>query len=255
MLDAARITLSDHRTYDLSRFYIVCTSNIGSQQLLRPTRLPFATLERAVLSELHRFFRPELVGRIDEKIVFKPFTPETQRKIGELVIFEELDRFRKQGFELSMSEPAFEFLLRRGFHTALGARPMKGVVRKFIGDAIRDVLKCSLQPSGTIVISPANDRLMLTVPAVAQSTARLCSEILISAPEVPEAREGRPENHLAHFGLTTGSGMAQGRVEKQRSPEGVDPVSTPCHNYFCPECLRAQSELIPSSVSSPKKGA
>ena len=50
MLDAARITLADHRAYDLSDFYIVCTSNIGSQQLLRPTRLPFATLERAVLS-------------------------------------------------------------------------------------------------------------------------------------------------------------------------------------------------------------
>src|SRR5262245_41707879 len=54
MLDHARITLSDHRTYNLSRFYIVCTSNIGSQQLLRPTRLPFTTIERAVISELYR---------------------------------------------------------------------------------------------------------------------------------------------------------------------------------------------------------
>ena len=63
MLDAARITLADHRTYDLSGFYIVCTSNIGSDRLLRPTRLPFTTLERAVISELHRFFRPELIGR------------------------------------------------------------------------------------------------------------------------------------------------------------------------------------------------
>ena len=68
MLDAARITLADHRAYDLSGFYIVCTSNIGSQQLLRPTRLPFTTLERAVIAELHRFFRPELIGRFDEKI-------------------------------------------------------------------------------------------------------------------------------------------------------------------------------------------
>ena len=45
MLDAARITLADHRAYDLSGFYVVCTSNIGSRQLLRPTRLPFPTLE------------------------------------------------------------------------------------------------------------------------------------------------------------------------------------------------------------------
>ena len=52
MLDAARITLADHQTHDLTGFFIVCTSNIGSQQLMRPTRLPFATLERAVLSVL-----------------------------------------------------------------------------------------------------------------------------------------------------------------------------------------------------------
>jgi ATP-dependent Clp protease ATP-binding subunit ClpA len=88
MLDAARITLADHRAYDLSGFYVVCTSNIGSQQLLRPTRLPFTTLERAVVSELHRFFRPELIGRFDEKIVFKPLSPDTQREIGRLVISE-----------------------------------------------------------------------------------------------------------------------------------------------------------------------
>jgi len=96
MLDAAQITLTDHQTYDLSAFYIVCTNNIGSQQLLRPTRLPFATLGRAVLSELHRISRPELFGRLDEKIVFKPLSPDTQREIGQLAISDEVDRFRQK---------------------------------------------------------------------------------------------------------------------------------------------------------------
>lgn len=161
MLDAARITLADHRSYDLSGFYIVCTSNIGSQQLLRPTRLPFATLERAVLSELHRFFRPELVGRFDEKIVFKPLCPDTQRQIGRLAIDEELARLRKKGFDLSVSEEAFEFLLRRGIHKTLGARPMKKTVQKFLGDAIRQALKSKMLPSGTLVVCAENDGLMM----------------------------------------------------------------------------------------------
>ena len=161
MLDAARITLADHRAYDLSGFYIVCTSNIGSQQLLRPTRLPFATLERAVLSELHRFFRPELIGRFDEKIVFKPLSPDTQREIGRLVISEELDRLRQQGFDLSVSDLAFEFLVRRGIHKALGARPMKKTVQKFIGDAISQALKSDASSSGTLVISPIADHLTI----------------------------------------------------------------------------------------------
>ena len=161
MLDAARITLADHRAYDLSRFYIVCTSNIGSQQLLRPTRLPFATLERAVLSELHRFFRPELVGRFDEKIVFKPLNPDIQRQIGRLAIDEEIGRLRQKGFDLTVSEEAFEFLLRRGIHKTLGARPMKKTVQKFLGDAIRQALKSDLLPSGTLVVCAENDGLMM----------------------------------------------------------------------------------------------
>lgn len=164
MLDAARITLANHQSYDLSGFYIICTSNIGSQQLLRPTRLPFATLERAVISELHRFFRPELVGRFDEKIVFRPLSSSTQRQIGLLTIAEELDRFDSQGFQLTVSEPAFEFLVRRGVHKALGARPMKRTVQKFLGDAIRDALKCGTPSSGIVVLSPTEDRLMVYAP-------------------------------------------------------------------------------------------
>lgn len=167
MTDAARITLADHRTYDLSGFFIVCTSNIGSQQLLRPTRLPFATLERAVLSELHRFFRPELVGRFDEKIVFKPLTPDTQRQIGLLTITEELERLRAQGFELSIADSAFEFLVRRGVHKALGARPMKRVVQKFVGDALRNSLKSGAPTSGVVMLSPDEDRLMVFAPTTA----------------------------------------------------------------------------------------
>jgi ATP-dependent Clp protease ATP-binding subunit ClpB len=161
MLDAARITLNDHRTYDLSGFYLVCTSNIGSHRLLRPTRLPFTTLERAVISELHRFFRPELVGRFDEKIVFKPLSPDTQREIGQFAIFEELARFRQKGFDLRVSEEAFEFLVRRGIHKAFGARPMKKTVQKFIGDAIAQALKSGAQPSGTLAVSPLADHLTI----------------------------------------------------------------------------------------------
>jgi len=161
MLDAARITLADHRVYDLSGFYIVCTSNIGSQQLLRPTRLPFATLERAVLSEVHRIFRPELIGRFDEKIVFKPLSPEVQREIGRIAIDEELSRLRQKGFDLTVSDEAFEFLLRRGIHKTLGARPMKKTVQKFLGDAILDALKIHQTPTGTLAVSKTSDSMTI----------------------------------------------------------------------------------------------
>lgn len=162
MLGAARITLPDHRTYDLSGFYIVCTSNIGSQMLLRPTRLPFATLERAVMSELHRTFRPELIGRFNEKIVFKPLSPDIQREINRLVVSNELARFRAKGFDLTVSEETFEFLVRRGIHKTLGARTLKRVVQKFMGDAIRTALEANEFPSGALVARLLDNRLEIT---------------------------------------------------------------------------------------------
>jgi len=160
MLDAARITLANHQAYDLSRFFIVCTSNVGSQQLLRPTRLPFVTLERAVLSELHRSFRPELVGRFDEKIVFKPLSLDTLREIGQLVVSEELARLRAKSIDLAVSQPAFEFLVRQGFHKTQGARSMKRTIQKIIGDAIRPRLKAGDFSRSVLAVSNSCDQLI-----------------------------------------------------------------------------------------------
>jgi len=161
MLDGARIALADHQVYNLSGFYIVCTSNIGSQRLLRPTRLPFTTLERAVISELHKFCRPELIGHFDEKIVFKPLSSDTQREIARLAMTEELDRFRERGFDLTVSDEAFEFLVRRGIHKTFGARPLKKTVQKFIGDAVCDAFKSCAPGSGALTVSPLNERLVI----------------------------------------------------------------------------------------------
>jgi ATP-dependent Clp protease ATP-binding subunit ClpA len=67
----------------------------------------------------------------------------------------------KQGFDLSVSDVAFEFLVRRGIHKALGAWPMKKTVQKFIGDAISQALKSDASSSGTLVISPIADHLTI----------------------------------------------------------------------------------------------
>jgi ATP-dependent Clp protease ATP-binding subunit ClpA len=161
MLDAARITLNDHQTYDLSGFYLFFASNIGSQQLLRPTRLPFTTMERAVLAEVHRIFRPELIGRFDEKIVFKPLSPEVQREIGFMAVTTELERLNEHGCKIEASDAAVEFLVRKGIHKTLGARPMKIVVQKFIGDPIRLIMKHGDCPDGQLVLSDQHDRLTI----------------------------------------------------------------------------------------------
>ena len=163
MLDAARITLADHRTHDLSGFYIICTSNIGSQQLLRPTRLPFATLERAVFAELHKIFRPELIGRFSEKVVFKLLSSETKFELCQIVIALELARLRRLGIDLVASDRALELLVRRGTHKTCGARFIKYSVQKSIGDAIRTTIKKGYPAVGVIEPEEGGNHLVINL--------------------------------------------------------------------------------------------
>lgn len=79
-----------------------------------------------------------------------------------LAIDEELARLRQKGFDLSVSEDAFEFLLRRGIHKALGARPMRKAVQKFLGDAIRQAWKSKIMPHGTLAACSGNAGLTMS---------------------------------------------------------------------------------------------
>jgi ATP-dependent Clp protease ATP-binding subunit ClpB len=162
MVGDARITLANHQTYDLSGFYIICTSNIGSEYLLRPSRLPFVRLESSVLSKLQRTFRPEFVGRFTDKLVFKPLSLDTQIEITQLAVQEQLERLQQQkGFALQVDSDAIEFLVRNGFHRTLGARPMKQVVARFMGDAVVSALLASGRPSGTFRVKTDHSGLVL----------------------------------------------------------------------------------------------
>jgi ATP-dependent Clp protease ATP-binding subunit ClpA len=82
-----------------------------------------------------------LIGRFDEKVVFQPLSPETQREIAMIVIGEEAERYQKMGIDLAVEEETLELLIRKGITKALGARPMKRTVQKYLGDVVRERLK------------------------------------------------------------------------------------------------------------------
>ena len=157
ILDAGQITLGNDQTYDVSQFYIVCTTNIGSADILRPNNLPFTTIERAVIAKLYQSFRPELIGRFNEKIVFKRLSYDVQREIAKLVLEKEILRLRKLGYELTVNDYVLEFLVRKGVHKLLGARPMRATVERYLGDAILHALKNGKSSSGEIFHNEESD--------------------------------------------------------------------------------------------------
>jgi len=140
ILDDASITLASGERKNLSGYYIVCTSNIGASEAMRMQSAPFASIERTVLARVNQTLRPELVGRMTEKVVFARLPYAVQREICEAMIAGELARLRGLGHELKITPDDVETILRAGFHRTIGARPMRGAVERFLQDRVADKL-------------------------------------------------------------------------------------------------------------------
>ena len=162
ILGSARISLTNHKTYDLSKFFVVCTSNIGSDVLVDVRNPSEVRMERAVFSRLADYFRPELIGRFDEKIVFMPLSTESLRTIARINIDNVIDHYaKKYGYQLKVDPSAVEFLVRNGCNPRFGARPMKQAVLKHIANAVRLALRESSSPNGVIEVREDSSKLVI----------------------------------------------------------------------------------------------
>jgi ATP-dependent Clp protease ATP-binding subunit ClpA len=161
MLDAGRITLASGETKNINGYYVVFTSNIGASEAMRMENSAFATIERTVLKRVDQMLRPELVARINEKVVFTRLTFEIQRQICALMVGREVDRLKRLGHSLAVEPPALELLIREGYHRTLGARPMRNTVERYLQDAIvHDVMENG-DGSGNLVVDESGGRLRL----------------------------------------------------------------------------------------------
>src|SRR5580700_8316655 len=161
ILDAARVTMADGGTLDLSQFFIVFTSNIGGADLLNLQHSTFATMERHVLARAQQVMRPELFARITEKLVFNRLNYDYQLEIAELLLNNELKFLHERGHEIQADKSVLPFVVQRGFHPRLGARPMRDAVEKFVGDAVAVDLLSGNCGNGQLTVGDAGN--VLTV--------------------------------------------------------------------------------------------
>jgi len=161
ILDAARVTMANGETLDLSNFYIVFTSNIGSAETVHLHHSSFATMERHVLARAQQEMRPEFFARLGEKLVFRKLDFDTQLEIAGLLLERELAFMRSKGHFLSHSPEILSFLVRRGYHPRLGARPMRDAIEKAIGDAVAASLLSGGDGTGELKIAPDGEHLIV----------------------------------------------------------------------------------------------
>ena len=152
VLEDARITLATGEVLDLRGFYVVCTSNIGSEESMRMESAPFASIERTVSMRVRERLRPELVGRISEIIVFGRLNYATQRAICEEMVATEIARLTALGHRVEANAGMIEILVRQGYHRTLGARPMRGTVERSLQEAVASKLLAAKPRIGSVSV-------------------------------------------------------------------------------------------------------
>lgn len=161
LLDAARLTVATGQTLDFSGFYVWLTSNIGSAELMSLQHSNEATLERHVLMRAQQALRPEIFARVNEKLVFHRLSYEHQLEIAEKFLSREIEFLAVRGHKLELDPTALPFLVRKGFHPKLGARPMRDAVEKLVGDAVTECLLAGRSACGMLAHDEARDCLAI----------------------------------------------------------------------------------------------
>jgi ATP-dependent Clp protease ATP-binding subunit ClpB len=163
VLDDGRLTDGQGRTVDFRNVILVMTSNLGSQFLIDET-LDDAAKRDAVLGVVRASFKPEFLNRLDEVVVFDPLTSAELAHIVELQVRQLATRLVDRRITLEVTDAAREWLAITGFDPAYGARPLRRLVQKEIGDRLaRAVLSGQVRDGDTVTVDldPASDSLTI----------------------------------------------------------------------------------------------
>ncbi len=169
ILEDGRLTDAQGRTVDFRHAIVIMTSNIGAAEIARNTPLGFAVsddetgityedMKNRIMGELKKVFRPEFLNRIDDVIVFHKLQKEEIRQIVELLLLRIRASMAERELQLELTDPAKDMLVEKGWDPAMGARPLRRAIQRYIEDPLADfVLREQLVPGATVVVKPAPD--------------------------------------------------------------------------------------------------
>jgi ATP-dependent Clp protease ATP-binding subunit ClpC len=161
ILDDGILTDSTGREINFKNTVIIMTSNIGTDKIMGKKSIGFGTnmdehadISLIVGDELKKHLRPELINRIDEKIVFKPLNKEDIVKIVDLELDRTISRISGKGYEISISKSVRDYLSEVGYEPEYGARPLKRAITSHIENVISQcILKNIIKDGDKIKLS------------------------------------------------------------------------------------------------------
>jgi len=161
ILDDGILTDSTGREINFKNCIIIMTSNIGTDRILSKRTLGFnvttdehADISAIVGDELKKHLRPELINRIDEKIVFNPLSQSDIVKIVDLEINRTLERIAEKGYDVVVAKSVRDYLAEIGYDKEYGARPLKRAITTHVENVIsQSILKGGVKEGDKIKLS------------------------------------------------------------------------------------------------------
>jgi len=168
LLDEGKLTDSSGTEVNFKNTIIIMTSNIGTKNLIDEGGLGFRMAERTheqaesiVFKELENRFKPELLNRMDEKVVFKTLSEENVLTIVSLELKHILDRVKEKGYNIKISDEVKKYIAEEGYSKKYGARPIKRFITTKIGALISDhVLKNKITVGDDAEVIMSKDKKM-----------------------------------------------------------------------------------------------
>jgi ATP-dependent Clp protease ATP-binding subunit ClpC len=150
LLDDGRLTDGHGRTVDFRNTVIIMTSNLGNEAYQRshigflpdakPSRSEKDKQKADVEKALRKTFRPELLNRIDEIIVFDPLTEEDLKQIIEILLGDVRERLSDRKVGLELTDEAKSALVKEGYDPVFGARPLKRTIERRIANPLSKLI-------------------------------------------------------------------------------------------------------------------
>ena len=170
ILEDGSITDSHGRTVEFRHAIVIMTSNLGERADRQPPTLGFANIDHkmsdneAAFHELEQHFRPELINRIDEIVLFRRITRESLRKIAEKLLGEVLGRIHEAGFILEIGEEVKDYLAEVGYSPQYGARELRRAIQHRFEDRFSTgVVEGTLTPGVPIVATVCEEGIVFSV--------------------------------------------------------------------------------------------
>lgn len=155
LLDDGRLTDGQGRTVDFKNTVVIMTSNIGSHLLLEEMETHDGTIREEVQEQvkelLHKNFRPELINRIDEVVVFTPLGKEAIAGVVRLSLRDLEHRLAERKIFMEVSDEAVKKIAEESYHPSFGARPVKRYIRTNLENRIGHAIVEGIFQEGSVI--------------------------------------------------------------------------------------------------------